>query len=267
LIPRPRSTLLAVAASLVVVGARVAAPAATPEAAADPATSFHRGLLAMAQGDPEAALDLLERAVRAEPENLHYGAEYRQAAIAAEAYDRSIDFFALLAQEHPDLHVVFLNWGYAYVDKIPAAGAITQVILSDRALGRFTAALDRQETWLGLYTRGHSYIYWPAIFGRTLPGIADLERAIAVAEDLQPRAHHAYAWRALGDGHWRLDDLERARQIWRQGSARFPGDPGLEARLQPATDEELEALLQGEYEIGRRVATDLRELVPEEAAE
>ena len=51
----------------------------------------------------------------------------------------------------------------------------------NREVDIFSAALALEESWLGLYTRGNSYIYWPAIFGRTPLAIADLEKAIALA--------------------------------------------------------------------------------------
>ena len=238
-----------------------------PDAVSDPAAAFREGLHAVERGELATALDLLERAARSEPENLRYGAEYRQAAIAAEAYDRSLAFFEALAAEYPESHEVFLSWGYAFVDKIPAAGAVTQVILADRALDRFTRALERKESWLGLYTRGNSYIYWPAIFGRTAPGITDLERAISLAEETGWKPYHGNAWTALGDGYWRLEDLDRAREVWREGAERYPDHAGLKARLARETDEELDTFLDGEYEIGRRVATDLRELWEEESEE
>jgi tetratricopeptide (TPR) repeat protein len=224
-----------------------------------PDALFESGMAAMDAGEADRALVLLERAAAAVPDNLRYGAEYRQAAIAAEEYDRSIALFETLADEHPDSADVRLNWGYAYVDKIPAAGAVTQVILANTALTRFTEALELEETWLGLYTRGNSYAYWPAIFGRARLGVADLERAVALAEEREPKAFHAHAYAALGDCWWRLDDLERARQAWRAGLERLPGTPYLEERL-ALDDQALNAYLKEHYAIGKRVETDLREL-------
>jgi tetratricopeptide (TPR) repeat protein len=224
-----------------------------------PAQLFDSGMAAVDAGETDRALALLERAAAAEPNNLRYGAEYRQAAIAAEEYNRAIALFEALAEEHPDSADVRLNWGYAYVDKIPAAGAVTQVILANTALTHFTEALEREETWLGLYTRGNSYAYWPAIFGRAKLGIADLERAVAMAEEREPKAYHAHAYAALGDCWWRLSDLERARQVWREGLERLPETPYLEERL-ALDDQELNAYLKEHYAIGKRVETDLREL-------
>jgi len=211
-------------------------------------------------------LDALEARAVAHPDDLRAGAEYRQACIAAEAYDRCLETFERLAKLHAGSHAVQLNWGYAYVDKIPAAGAVTQVILADTALKRFTAAIEIEESWLALYTRGNSYVYWPAIFGRTRLGIADLEKAVAASEALGEAApaYHAHAYAALGDGHWRLGDLDTARDRWRKGLARFPGDADLKQRLD-LEGKALDELLDAHYAIGRRVETDLEELWQDDA--
>jgi tetratricopeptide (TPR) repeat protein len=220
---------------------------------------FASGLAAAEAGDLAAALDRLETAAAARPDHLRYGAEYRQAAIAAEEYDRAIAFFEKLAGRHPDSAAVRLNWGYAYVDRIPAAGSVTAVILADRALKRFTEALEREETWLGLYTRGNSYVYWPPIFNRTRLAIADLERAIELEKEGEPKRYHAHAWSALGDAWWRLDDLEKAREVWREGLERHPETPYLEERL-AREGEALDEYLNAHYALGNRVETDLREI-------
>ena len=207
------------------------------------------------------SLDALEQRAAAEPDDLRAGAEYRQQCIAEKAYDRCIAFFETLAAEHPDSDAVLLNWGYAYVDKIPDAGAVTQVILADTALKRFTAALEIDDSWLALYTRGNSYVYWPAIFGRTKLGIADLEKAVARSEALGDAApaYHAHAYAALGDAYWRLDDLATARSWWQKGHDRFPDDAPLAERL-ALDDAALDDYLHGVYEIGKRVDTGLAEL-------
>jgi tetratricopeptide (TPR) repeat protein len=208
-----------------------------------------------------ASLDELERKVAADPDDLRAGAEYRQRCIAEAAYDRCIDFFEALAGEHPGSHALHLNRGYAYVDKIPAAGAVTQVLLADHALKRFTEALEIEESWLALYTRGNSYVYWPPIFGRTKLGIADLEKAVTLSEADRGEAppYHAHAYAALGDAHWRLGDLEAARGVWRRGLDRFPADADLARRLElegGALEEHLDAV----YALGQRVDTSLAEL-------
>jgi tetratricopeptide (TPR) repeat protein len=262
--PSLRRCRAALAGGALAVVAWVAAPlavAAEPPAAA---VAAHRKAIA-SLGDGTAAtaarsaLADFETALRLDPDNLRWGGEYRQAAIAAGEFDRSIDFFAALAKEHPRAAATRLNLGYAHVDKIPAAGAITQVILANTALNHFSAALELEESWLVRYTRGNSYVYWPPIFGKTRLGIADLERAIELAEALPKRAIHARAWVALGDGHWRLDDLAAAHRIWQEGLRRYPGDADLTARLS-REGEALAAFLDASYALGKKVDTDLSAL-------
>lgn len=237
---------------------------APPAAAAEPppaaVAAYERAHRQLADGaGPAAALDSFEAALRLDPDNLRWGSEYRQAAIAAEAFDRSIDFFSGLVEAHPGAAATRLNLGYAHVDKIPAAGSITQVLLANTALGHFTASLELEESWLVRYTRGNSYIHWPAIFGKAKLGIADLERAIELAKALPKRGIHARAWVALGDGHWRLGDLAKAQETWRRGLELYPGTAALEARL-ARQGEALEEYLDGEYALGRKVDTDLAAL-------
>jgi len=244
---------------LSLTGALVSVLAATSPPPADPQAAVRAARDALAAGDHALALDAYERAVRAAPEELRWSAEYRQAAIAAGAYERSIALFEELAEMHPSSPAVRLNLGYALVDKIPSAGAVTQVILADRALGHFSRTIELEPTWLALYTRGNSYVYWPAIFGRTRKGIADLERAIELEPKESPAPFHAHAWIALGDARWRLDDLDTARATWRRGLDRFPGNPALEERL-GREGEALDRLLEEHYAIGKRVDTSLEEL-------
>jgi len=229
-------------------------------AAASAEEDVERARQATKAGDYETALARFEAALTAGPNELMYGAEYRQTAIAAKAYDRAIDFFAGLVEDHPDAPNAWLNYGYAYVDKIPDTGAVTQVLLANQALGRFSKALELEDTWLGRFTRGNSYLYWPAIFGRTDNAIADLERAIELGNG--ERAIHARAWVGLGDAYWRLDDLAKSREIWRQGLEHFPDDTDLKTRL-ARDDEALDEYLGEQYDPGRRVATDLRALKEE----
>ena len=193
------------------------------------ANDFYRqGMKKVAAEEWPAALDLLEKAVLAEPNNLRFGTDYRQAVIEAGEYDRCLAFFEQLVADDPKAANAVMNYGYAHVDNIPVEGAITQVILANTALTHFTAALKLEETWLGRYTRGNSYLYWPPIFGFTQSGMDDLERAIAIARKTEKRAYHGRAWAALGDGYWRLEDPQKAAEIWRRGLELYPGHREIE---------------------------------------
>lgn len=240
------------------------APDATPDVvlpqpSGTAAEHFRRASELARGGDHAGALADFEAALVLAPDNLRYGAEYRQSVIAVAAYDRSLAFFAKLVELHPTASNLWLNYGYAYVDKIPVAGAITQVILANTALGHFSRSLELKESWLGLYTRGNSYLYWPKIFGRTPLGLADLEKAVAMARQLPARSYHALAWASLGDSQWRQGDAAKAHAVWQEGLQIFPGDERLTVR-EGKQGEELDAFLEAHFATDSRVGTDLREL-------
>jgi tetratricopeptide (TPR) repeat protein len=227
---------------------------------AQEAESFFQEAVQAAQaGAYDTALARFEAALQADPNNLRYGNAYRLTVVKinqVKTYDRCTAFFQRLVASHPRAPNAWLHLGYAYVDKIPVEGAITQVLLANKALGQFSAALALEENWLGLYTRGNSYVYWPAIFGRTPLAIADLEKAIALSQQTTRRSYHARAYVALGDAYWRLSDLEKARHIWRQALQLFPDDQALQTRLAP-DDTALQALLTAHFEPGKRVDTNV----------
>ncbi len=220
-----------------------------------------QGVLPEELGADPPDFDTFEAQLREAPRDLLLASEYRQEIIAAGEYRRAVKLFEELAAEHPDDATIHLSLGYALVDKIPAEGSITQVLLANEALSSFTRSLELSETWLGLYTRGHSYVFWPAIFGRTKLGIEDLERAIEIAEALPTNPLHSRAWVALGDAYWRLDDVDQAREIWAQGQTRYPDQPAFDARLS-RLGSELNQYLENYFDPLNRVDTDLTPLWP-----
>lgn len=249
--------------TVLLLAAGLAAPAAA-EAPNDSVPSgrddFGRGTANASRSDRDSALDEYEAALRADPDHLHRGTEYRQAAIAAGECDRAFAFLEALVEAHPEAPNLRMNFGYAHVDKMPAAGAISRVALAERALTQISAALEIGESWLRLYTRGNGYLYWPPIFDRAELGIADLEKAIELSGKSEPKPYHAYAWAALGDGHWRLGDSDKAREVWNQGLELYPGDPRIEARLS-RRGRTLDAYLEQSFSAEARVETHLRQLL------
>ena len=219
---------------------------------------------APAEENAAAVLAPLETAVSAAPDDLRPVNEYRRAVIRLGEYDRALGFFEKLVAAHPNSANAWLNYGYAYVDKIPAAGAITQVILANEAVTRFSKSIEIAPSWLALYTRGNSYLFWPKIFGRAPLGVADLEEAVAMARR-EPKKKKVYvrSWIALGEGYWKTDQLDKARAIWREGLDLFPGNPRLQALLARNGDE-LEAYIDEHLDPHKRVDTDLTPLWEEE---
>ena len=216
------------------------------------------------------ALTKLEQAAEAQPDDLRPGNDYRMAVIQAAdragspagalaQYDRALAFYQKLVTAHGSSANAHLNYGFAYVDKIPAAGSITQVILANNALGEFTKSLDLQSSWIGLYTRGNSYLFWPRIFNRTHLGVADLEAALKLQRADKKRSYHVRVFVALGDGYWKMGDVAKATAIWKEGLAEFPDHAALKARLSKQGDE-LKALIDTVYDSSKRVDTSLKDL-------
>ena len=214
---------------------------------------------ALAQGPSDNELTKLEQTLSAKPDDLRAGNDYRMALIKAGQYDRGLDFFEQLVAAHPSASNARLNYGFQYVDKIPAAGSITQVILANNALTEFSKSLEIKPSWIGYYTRGNSYLFWPRIFGRTKLGIADLEEALKIQKAEPKRNHHARVYVALGDGHFKMDDLQKATAVWKEGLAQFPDNPGLKQRLSSPPDA-IKLLLEGVYDPNKRVDTNLQDL-------
>jgi tetratricopeptide (TPR) repeat protein len=228
-------------------------------ARADAEEHFTSGMKALAAKNYTTALTELEAALTAEPDSIRYGSEYRQAAIEAKEYDRCIKFFEKLVAGNPNASNAYLNYGFAYVDKIPAAGSITQVILANTALSHFTKSIELQPSWIAYYTRGNSYLYWPRIFGRASLGVADLEEAMKIQSQDKKRSYHVRVYISLGDGYWKMDDIERAQKIWQEGLANFPEDARLKARLSRQGDE-LKKYIDDVLDPNKRVNTNLHEL-------
>jgi tetratricopeptide (TPR) repeat protein len=211
---------------------------------------------------PQDGLAKLEDALSAQPDDLRAGNDYRMAVVQIDKipqYDRAIAFFQKLVTAHPDSSNAHLNYGFAYVDKIPAAGAITQVILANNALGEFTKSLDLKPSWIGLYTRGNSYLFWPRIFNRTHLGIDDLQHALTMQKTDKKRAYYARVYVALGDGFWKIDDAIQASNTWREGLADYPDNAVLKGRLSKQGDE-LKAMIEASYDPAKRVDTSLQDL-------
>jgi tetratricopeptide (TPR) repeat protein len=241
---------------------------ATPLFGAD--ETFDKAEQAIASKDYSSAVGLLEKAVSSDPDSLRNASEYRQAllkqSIAAHSkegspadFDKEIAFFEKLVADHPTSSNAFLNYGFAYVDKIPAAGSITQVIMANSALTQFTKSIDLKPTWIALYTRGNSYLYWPKIFARASLGVADLEKAYAIQKAEPKKSYHVRVYISLGDGYWKTENLDKAKAIWKEGMAQFPDNQGLKDRLSKQ-GEDLDTYINNVLDPNKRVDTDLKEL-------
>jgi tetratricopeptide (TPR) repeat protein len=232
--------------------------------------AFHQGLKELDAKEWDRALDQLEAALTADPDNLRYGSEYRQAAILraqtihgkqgnSEDFDRPIKFLTRLVSKNPAAANAFLNCGLAYVDKVPTVDALTRVGVANNALTQFSKAVELRPTWVGYYTRGTSYLFWPKFFGRAKLGVADLETVVKMQKAGPKKPYYAHAWRALGDGYWKMDQPEKARSTWSEGLQEFPDSVDLQERLTRQGDD-LKAFIQDALDPKKRVDTNLQNI-------
>src|SRR3954464_13980718 len=198
-----------------------------------------------------------------DPASLRTGAEYRQLIIDTGHYDRSIRLFERLARDPRGGANRYLNLALANVDKVPVSGSVRRALLGREALDALTRAIAIEPTDLAYLIRGLVNLYYDQfVFHRTDKGVADLETARRLSA-----AHPGvlYAPRilvALGDGYWRLNKHDTAREIWREGLESFPGVDRFAARLN-ARDAEIPDIIERALDAGVRVDTTLRELFPD----
>lgn len=206
--------------------------------------------------------DDLEHAIAADPENVVLAAEYRQAAISAGSFDRSIEFFEKLAKRKDAGPNLEISLALAYVDKVPVAGDIRRLYLGRDAMNALSKSIAMRPTVTAFYVRGLINLYFNKfIFKRTDKGVADLERALSMAPSDTPPLLLARIYTALGDGYFRLEQVARARETWAAGLAKFPNDPGFKERLDKS-GEPLADVVTTALTASRRVDTSLNGVFP-----
>lgn len=206
-------------------------------------------------------LDDLERGIVRDPENLALAADYRQLAIQAGAYDRSIKLFERLSKRRDAGANAFMNLALAYVDRVPASGAIRQVFLGRDAIDALTKSIARQPNDLAYLVRGVINLFFDkAIFHRVDKGVADLEEARRLSAAHPHAAYVVRIYTSLGDGYFRLDQPQKAREIWRAGQQAFPSDEGLRRRLN-ASDADARGIIAHVLDADVRVDTSLRDFL------
>ena len=203
----------------------------------------------------------LESQAAANPESLKAAAEYRQAIVADGDYDRAIAFFDRLAMRPGAGANAYLNLGLAYIDKIPAVGAFRRISLGNNATAALTRSIEREPTDIAYLIRGLINLHFEkGFFHRTPDGVADLERALALAAPHASRRYVARIYVALGDGYWRLKNHGKARDTWRDGQSHFPDNERLKLRLISA-DDVISNTIARELDAGVRVDTSLNDVL------
>jgi len=213
---------------------------------------------------PGGAVDMaaLERAIAADPENLKIAADYRQLAIAIRDFDRPIGFLEKLAKRRDSGPNVQISLALACIDKVPTSGDVRRLYLGRDAINALSRAIERQPTVLAYYIRGLVNLYYNNfIYHRTARGVDDLTRALSMITKDTPPPVTVHVYIALGDGHFRLGDLAKARATWSTGAALFPDDAALQTRLN-SDGAALADLITGALTPSRRVDTSLTGALP-----
>jgi tetratricopeptide (TPR) repeat protein len=199
----------------------------------------------------------LEKAVLTDPENLEVGARFRQMLIAGGYFDRSIDFFEKLTKTKtigPNLEI---NLALAYVDKVPISGEIRRAYLGRDAIDALTRSIGMRPTVLAYYIRGFINLHFNTrLFHRVDKGIDDLQEARALTTGQTPVALAARVWVTLGDAYWRMDQREKARELWTAATARYSDDPELKLRMTDSV-QELDRYINHVFHLATRVDTSL----------
>jgi tetratricopeptide (TPR) repeat protein len=216
---------------------------------------------ARAEAQPPT-LDVLERAITADPENLELAANYRQLAISTHRFDRSIDFLKRLANRKGSGPNIKISLALAFVDKVPIAGEIRRLYLGRDAINALTKSIEQQPTVLAFGVRGLINIYYNNfIFHRIPRGLEDFRNALGL---VTPETPPLVVWRvymSMGDGYWRLEQRDSAREVWRKGLALFPDNSELSRRID-GDDETVEKIVDDAVDPDTRVDTSLRGALP-----
>ena len=216
-------------------------------------------LVLQAAGPPApgpAVFTDFEARLQKDPNNLRLGADYRQAIIAGKQFDRAIKFFRDLVRRNPKAQNACINYAFAYIDKIPDASGFSQPFLGRDAINTFGKALQLGPSWLALYVRGLVYLYYKPFLRVTHLGVEDLERALEMQRREPQRSYHVHTYVSLGDGYWKMNNLTRAVEVWREGLEHFAGNTALQARL-AAKGPDLQRLVSDTLDADVRIDTSL----------
>jgi hypothetical protein len=82
---------------------------------------------------------------------------------------------------------------------------------------------------------------------------------VKIQKQTGTKPYHVRAWVSLGDGYWKIDDLDKAKSIWSEALKQFPDSPALKARLSKQGDD-LKQVIEDSLDPNRRVDTDLKDL-------
>ncbi len=158
-------------------------------------------------------------------------AEARKAGLM----DRLVEAFEARAEQYPSDPDAHSQLGSAYLQQVQSASDVgEQGRLAMSADASFTKALELDPNhWRARFSKAVSLSFWPPVMGRGSEAITHFETLIeqqnasGVAAD-----HHAMPYVFLGNMLEQQGKSDRAREIWQNGYALYPGNDDLRKRIE-----------------------------------
>jgi tetratricopeptide (TPR) repeat protein len=170
--------------------------------------------------------DTLSRKLESAPQDTLAADELRKVCREQRIVRHCIDFLDQLVEKHPDIDALLFNAALAYVDELPNHTLLVQGRLSLHSIEHVSAILTREpDNWIALYIRGLNNLYWPIWYRRSGRAIDDLTHCTQLSRNLPPAKRQPYmalSYVALGDTYVRLDRIDEALAVWKEGLGLFP---------------------------------------------
>jgi hypothetical protein len=177
-----------------------------------------------------------ERRLLADPTDFDLSWSYRQACRARGLLERPITFFR--GHEPADAPFAWsLQRFLAYIEAMRPE-RLDGELLAQRA-GLSVYELERlrllyPDTWLVEFLLATTLLYWPPLFSQLDESIAAFERSLELQGE-RGEEHLVETYVGLGDAYALDGREEQAREVWGDGSRRFPGNEILQQRLSLAS--------------------------------
>ncbi|HLG64848.1 MAG TPA: hypothetical protein VKY19_23100 [Ktedonosporobacter sp.] len=219
---------------------QVSAPLALLEDAAGQEL-LHQGLL-------DRGLAYLRAAAQSAPDNLRYNNDYRVALRDHQRYADEESYFSQLVQ-HVKTANTTISLALTYVDEMracpkPPDGLVCQAQDSSRSISILDEVLaEHPYNIVARYARGLNHLYWPSLMGHLPKAQTDLQYAVALTHPLSTisQAFTPLAYTALGDVFAKDGQVEKARNVWLNGKEIVSSSSLLDARLNIAQSQLVDA--------------------------
>ncbi len=130
-----------------------------------------------------------------------------------------------------------IELGNAYLERLQDATTGPEMgKWAMKADGAFDSALELDETnWDARFSKAVSLSFWPPIFGKQGEAITQFETLLDQQSRLAPANDHAQTYVFLGNLYQQQGDVEKAMQIWKDGSMAFPDNAELADKFDNST--------------------------------